>query len=92
MAAAATAPAWQSGFSITLSSLSRSRKVRRRSHHSFSPLAAVAASAVAASDVAASAVVASATVAFLITCSTEVTAIVAWERPAGKHRLLDQRH
>ena len=42
--------------------------------------------------VAASAVVASATVAFLITCSTEVTAIVAWERPAGKHRLLDQRH
>ena len=87
MAAAATAPAWQSGFSITLSSLSRSRKVRRRSHHSFSPLAAVAASAVAAS-----AVVASATVAFLITCFTEVAAIVAWERPAGKHRLLDQRH
>ena len=76
-AATATAPAWQSGFSITLSSLSRSRKVRHRSHHSFSPLAAVAASAVAA---------------FLITYSTEVAAIVAWERPTGRHRLLDQRH
>ena len=83
MATTATAPTWQSGFSITLSSLSRSRKVRRRSHHSFSPLAAVATSVVVAT---------AATAAFLTTCSTEFAAIVAWERPAGRHRLQDQRH